>query len=140
MEFISASGTPYHNVSFSAGDADLLIASGAFVNVVILHLRHVASEIREASQQFVPDLKELLILFISLGNIPGKHSPVKYHKDHKSDRSGQRDPYEHSQDYDHQENNGKEAGKAVHSVSSLHKFGKTISKFIKHMYYHVPLS
>lgn len=140
MKLVSAFGTPDHDMPLPPGDADLLVASGAFVDVVILHLRHVAAKIREAPQKLIPDLKKLLVLFVSLGNVSGKHSPVKDNEDHEGDRSGQRDPYEHSQDYDRKKNYGEEAGKAVHSVSSLHKFGKTISEFIKHKYYHVPLS
>ena len=127
VKLISAFGASDHDMSLPAGDADLLVASGAFVDVVILHLRHVAAKIGEAPQKLIPDLKKLLVLFVSLGNISGEHSPVKDDEDHKGDRSGKRDPYEHSQDYDHQKNYGEETGKAVHTISSLHKFGKTIS-------------
>ena len=86
VEFVSAFGAPHHDMSLPPGDTDLLVASGAFVDVVILHLRHIAAKIREAPQKLIPDLEKLLVLLISLGDISGEHSPVKDHKDHQGDR------------------------------------------------------
>ena len=69
MKFESAARAPNHDVPFPPGNTDLLIASGAFVNVIVLELRHIASEIREVSEKLIPQLKEFLILGISLGNV-----------------------------------------------------------------------
>ena len=69
VKLISAARASHHDMPFSAWDADLLVAAGAFVNVIVLELRHIASEIREVSEKLIPQLKEFLILGISLGNV-----------------------------------------------------------------------
>lgn len=139
VKFVSAAGASHHDVTLSPGNADLLIAAGAFVNVIILELGHVASQIGKASHKLVLDLQKLLVLLISLGDIPGEHSPVKDHKKSRSDQPREGDPYEESQDNHGQEHSGQEPGQAVHAVSSLHKLGKPISQFIKHRLNHDPL-
>jgi hypothetical protein len=77
-------------------------------------------------------MQELLVLFVSLGNIPGKHSPVEDDEDHECDEPREGNPDKQPQDYENKEYDGEKPGQAVYAVSSLHKFGKTISEFIKH--------
>ena len=66
MKLIAAARAAHHDVPLSAGNADLLVAAGAFINVIILKLGQVAAYIRKASQELVPELEEFLVLFIPL--------------------------------------------------------------------------
>ena len=80
VELESAARAAHHDVTLSAGNADLLAALRAFVNVVVLKLGEITRHVREVSQKPVPELKELLILRLLFGHIPREHPEVQDQK------------------------------------------------------------
>ncbi len=132
MKLKAASGATNHDVSLSSGNADLLIASGAFVNVVILALRPTALEIREKTGETFLQLQILLVFSISLGNVPGEHSIIEDHQKNEGDDSGKRNSNKGCHQHVGNEYDSEKSGEIVDAVATLHKSFKFVAHIIKH--------
>ena len=72
FEFSSAFWTSYHDVALAAGDADLLVAGRASVDMIVSCLICIVSEVLEKTDNTVFYTYILLIFPVSLWNIFGK--------------------------------------------------------------------
>ena len=109
VELETAFGAAHHDVSLSAGNADLLAALGTLINVIVLEPGKIALQVREVPRDLVLQVQEFLVFLIALGNIAREHPEVENHKKSKRDESGEGDPDKEPQDNDDHEHDREKA-------------------------------
>ena len=88
-------------MSLPSGNADLLVAVRALINMIILGLCHIALEVGKEVIYPVSELKKLLVLRITLLDIAGEHPKIqddqRSHRDDIAERNAYK-PVQHDQD------------------------------------------